>query len=97
MTTKKPYQAATLTYESAIEPISDDLCQRLIFEDRSATTSKFGDEKLAEDIQRFADVFGFKAEVLADFVARLFGLEFDEVVGDAFERAKVIYEERTKR
>ena len=42
-------------------------------------------------------MFGFKAEVLADLVARLFGLEFDEVVGDAFERAKVIYEERTKR
>ena len=47
-------------------------------------------------VQRLADVHTFKAEVLADFVARLFGLEIDEVIDNASKSAKATYEERRK-
>lgn len=96
MSGKYQYAAATLTYENAIEPISEDLYQMMLYEDRSMSLSEHGDDGLAEDLQRLADVHGFKAEVLADFVARLFGLEIDEVIGNASESAKATYEESRK-
>lgn len=96
-TTKKPYQAATLTYENALEPISENLYQRRVFEDRGITFSENGDDRLAEDLQTIADVHWLKAEVLADFTARLFGLEVDEVISDASESAKATYEERGRK
>lgn len=94
--TKKPYPAATLSYEYAIAPISENLYQRRAYEDRAKAFSEEGDGRLAEDMQTLADVHWLKAEVLADFTARIFGLYLDEVIGDASERANAIYEERRK-
>ena len=95
--TEKTHPAATLTYEYALAPISEDLYQRRVFENRAATFLENGDDRLAEHIQTVADVHWLKAEVLADFTARLFGLEVDEVIGDASERASAIYEERRRK
>lgn len=97
MSGKYQYAAATLTYENAIEPISENLYQRRVFENRSAAFSENGHDRLAEHLQTLADVYWLKAEVLADFAARLFGLEVDEVIGDASERAKATYEERSRK
>lgn len=96
MSGKYKHAVATLTYENAIKPISDDLYQMMLYEDRSMSLSEHGDDRLAEDLQRLADVHTFKAEVLADFVARLFGLKTDEVIGNASESAKATYENRRK-
>lgn len=93
---KKPYPAAILTYEDALRPVSEDLYQMMLYEDSSMSLSEHGDDRLAEDLQRLADVHTLKAEVLADFVARLFGIEADEAIGDASERAKATYDERRK-
>lgn len=93
---KKPCPAAILTYEDALRPVSEDLCQTMLYEDRGTSLSERGDDRLAEDLQRLADVHTFKAEVLADFVARLFGLETGEVIDNAHKSAKATYEERRK-
>lgn len=94
--TKKPHPAATLSYEQALAPIAETLCQRRACERRAKAFSESGDERLAKDMQDLADVHWVRVEALADFAAHLFGVYLYEVVGDASERANSIYEERRK-
>lgn len=94
--TKKPCPAATLSYESALEPIAENIYQRRAYERRAKAFSEEGNERLAGDMQDLADVHWVKVEALADFTARLFGVYLYEVVGDASERANAIYEERRR-
>nr|DAH52966.1 MAG TPA: hypothetical protein [Caudoviricetes sp.] len=68
----------------------------MLYEDSSMSLSEHGDDGLSGGLQRLADAHRFKAEALADFVARLFGLETDEVIGDASESARAAYRERRK-
>lgn len=93
---KKPYPAATLTYEQALAPIAENIYQRRAYESRAKAFSESGDERLAKDMQDLADVHWVKVKALADFAAHLFGVYLYEVVGDASERANAIYEERRK-
>lgn len=95
--TKKTHPAATMSYEYALAPIAENLYQRRIFEGWSTKFSEGVSERLSKDLQDVADVYWLKAEVLADFTARLFGLEMDEVIGDASDRANATYEERRKK
>lgn len=94
---KKPYPAATLSYEYALAPISENLYQRRAYEGRVKTFSENGDKRLARDMQDLADVHWIKAKALADFTARLFGIYVAEVIGDASERANATYEERRRK
>lgn len=95
--TKKTHPAATLTYECALAPISEDLYQRRAYEGRVKAFSQNGDKRLARDMQDLADVHWIKAMALANFTARVFGIYVDEVIGDASERASAIYEERCRK
>ena len=94
MSTKYPYPAALLTYESAIEPIADKLYTRSIFDDESYVLLAKGEDRAADMFRECADRQTPKAEGLAEFVAQLFGMDYDEVMDDAFKRANDIYEER---
>lgn len=94
MSAKYPYPAATLTYEDAIEPIAEKLCTRRTFDDERYVLSARGDTRAADMFRECADRQTPKAEGLAEFVAKLFGLDYDDVMDDAFERADALYEER---
>nr|DAF04135.1 MAG TPA: hypothetical protein [Caudoviricetes sp.] len=91
--TKKPYQAATLTYESAIEPIADELYSKRVFEEGSRVFHAKGNDSTAEKLKRCAEDQDTRAWAFAEFVAKLFGLSHIDVRRDANERAAEMYME----
>ena len=95
--TEKTHPAATLTYEYALAPISENLYQRRAYEGRVKAFSQNGDKRLARDMQDLADVHWIKAMSLANFTAHLFGIYAAEVISDASERASAVYEKRRRR
>ena len=96
MSTKHPYAAVNLTYESAVKPIADKLYSRRVFENEIRVFMENGDESIAEMFSDRAGSHMQKAVVLAEFVAKLFGIGCDDVMHDAFKIADAIYEERKR-
>lgn len=94
MSTKYPYAAVQLTYESAVKPIADELHSRRVLENVIRVFMANGDERIAETFGDRAGSHMQKAVVLAEFVAQLFGLGCDDVMHDALEMADEIYEGR---
>ena len=94
MSTKHPYAAVNLTYESAVKPIAYKLYSRRVFENEIRVFMENGDERIAEMFSERAGSHMQKAVVLAEFVAQLFGLGCEDVMHDAFNMADAIYEER---
>lgn len=94
MSTKYTCPAAILTYEDAIEPIAEKICTRRTFEDESYVLWARGDVRAAGMFRECADRQTPQAEGLTEFVAKLFGLDYDDVMNDACERANALYEER---
>lgn len=94
MSTKYPYAAVQLTYESAVKPIADELHSRHVLENVIRVFMENGDERLAETFSDRAGSHMQKALVLAEFVAQLFCLGCDDVVHDALEIADEINDGR---